>query len=373
MISRQLAKQGKIDQVLLTIIIVLVLGGILAVSSASVALSYEQFGSNFKYMTSHVIYVALGLVAMTATSMIDYRIWRKLAYPLLLVTLFLLLIVLIPGIGREIYGARAWIYLGPIHFQPSELVKFTFLIYLAAWFERQGEGIRHWQNGFLPFLTITGLITALMMLQNDLGSLMIIFAIVATMFFAAGSSVSQILFSLAGLLALVGIFVSTKDYRLQRVLTFLEPYKDCADTGYQICQSLLGIGVGGWWGLGFGQSKQRFLYLKQAYTDSIFVIMAEELGFIRVSLVVALYTVIGYRGYKIAERAPDMFGRLVAVGITSWIVFQSFVHIGGNLSLIPLTGLTLPFISSGGTSIISTLAAVGVLLNISKQIRPAKD
>lgn len=361
---------GKIDYTLFIIIIMLVLVGILAVSSSSVVLSFERFGDNFHYLKNQAVFSLLGLLAMAATSMIDYRYWKKMAYPLLLVTLILLLAVLVPGIGRELGGARAWIYIGPLNFQPAELVKITFLLYLAAWLERQGEGIRHWQSGFVPFLTILGVLTVLIMAQPDLGTLTIVFAIAAAMFFAAGSSLTQIAVSAAGAMGMVWTLVQIAPYRLQRFLTFLDPQKDCLGSGYQICQSLLGIGTGGMFGVGFGQSKQKYLYLPQAHTDSIFVIIAEELGFLRTSFIILLFAIIGWRGYVIAQKAPDMFGRLVAVGITSWIIFQAFVNISANLSLIPLTGVTLPFISAGGTSTLVTLAAVGILLNISKQVRP---
>ncbi len=360
-------RQGdKIDYTILVVVIALVLIGVLAVSSASVVLSFERFGNNFHYLKSQLVFVALGLLAMVGTTMIDYRYWRKIAYTLMLITIGLLVAVFIPGIGRELGGARAWIYIGPINFQPAEFVKLTFLLYLAAWLERQGEGIRHLQSGFLPFLMMMATVAILIMLQPDLGTLTIIFAIAAAMFFAAGSSFEQIAISSLGVVAFVVLLIKIAPYRLQRFLTFLKPGQDCLGAGYQICQSLLGIGTGGWWGLGFGQSKQKYLYLPQAHTDSIFVIMVEELGFIRATAIVLLYLVVVLRGYRIAQNAPDMFGRLVAVGITSWILFQTFVNIGAALSMLPLTGVTLPFISAGGSSIIVTLAAVGILLNISK-------
>lgn len=363
---------GKIDVTILLIVIGLVLFGLLAVSSASVVLSFDRYGHNFYYLCNQLIFAVIGLVAMAVTSAIDYRYWRKVAYPLMIVTIVLLVAVLIPGIGRELGGAKAWIYIGPFNFQPAELVKLTFLLYLAAWLERQGEGIRRWQSGFMPFLTILGTVALLIMFQPDLGTLTIIVAIAAAMFFAAGSSYSQIGIGAAAMVGVIMLLIKIAPYRLQRFLTFLEPEKDCLNHGYQICQSLLGIGTGGLWGVGFGQSKQKYLYLPQAHTDSIFVIMAEELGFLRVTLIIILFAIIGWKGYQIAERAPDLFGRLVAVGITSWIIFQTFVNIGANLSLIPLTGVTLPFISSGGSSLIVTLAAVGVLLNMSKTLsRPS--
>ncbi len=360
---------GKIDFTILLAVLVLLVIGLLAISSASVVLSYERFNNNFHYLTSQLIFIAIGLVAMVITSIVDYRYWRKIAYPLMLVTIGLLIAVFLPGLGQELGGARAWIYLGPIHFQPAEFVKLTFLLYLAAWLERQGAGVRQWQSGFAPFLIMVGVVAGLIMLQPDLGTLTVIFAIAAAMFFTAGSSLTQIGVSALGVLGLIMLLIRMAPYRFQRFLTFLKPGEDCLNAGYQICQSLLGIGTGGLWGLGFGQSKQKYLYLPQPHTDSIFVIMVEELGFIRSSAILLLFVLIGFRGYKIAQAAPDMFGRLVATGITSWILFQTFVNIGAALSLVPLTGLTLPFISAGGSSMIITLAAVGVLLNISKQAK----
>lgn len=360
---------GSIDYIILLAVFVLIVVGLLAVSSASVVLSFDRFGNNFYYLKNQLIFTVIGLVAMMITTMVDYRIWRKYAYQLMLLTIGLLVLVFIPGIGQELGGARAWVYLGPIHFQPAEFVKLTFLLYLAAWLESQGEGIRKMSSGFGPFLTILGVVAALIMLQPDLGTLTVIVAIAAAMFFAAGSSFAQIGLSAVGVLAVLALMVKVAPYRMQRFLTFLKPGEDCLGAGYQICQSLLGIGTGGWWGVGFGQSRQKYLYLPQAHTDSIFVIMAEELGFLRMLAVILLYGVIGVRGYAIAQKAPDMFGRLVAVGVTSWIIFQTFINIGAALSIVPLTGLTLPFISAGGSSMIVTLAGVGVLLNISKQTK----
>lgn len=360
---------GAIDYPILLTVVILVVVGLLAVSSASVVISFERFGNNFFYLKKQLLFTLIGLVTMGLTSMIDYRYWRKMAYPLMLVTIGLLLAVFIPGIGKELGGARAWVFIGPINFQPAEFVKLTFLLYLAAWLERQGEGIRHFQRGFIPFLTMLAVVAFLVMMQPDLGTLTIIFAIAAAMFFAAGSSFTQIALSGAGIVGLFWLLIKIAPYRLQRFATFLNPDKDCLGSGYQICQSLLGIGTGGLFGLGFGQSKQKYLYLPQAPTDSIFVIMAEELGFLRTLVVIILFSFLGLRGYQIAQKAPDMFGRLVAIGITSWLLFQTFVNIGAALSLLPLTGVTLPFISYGGSSMAITLAAVGVLLNISKQVK----
>jgi cell division protein FtsW len=366
---KRTSTNGKIDHWILLAVVVLVLIGLLSVSSASAVISYERFGNNFEYLKKQLIVTIMGLVAMGITAMIDYRYWRKIAYPLMILTIVLLLAVFLPGIGREIGGARAWIFIGPINFQPAELVKLTFLLYLAAWLERQGEGIRNFQSGFAPFAIIMGIVAGLVMMQPDLGTLTIIVAISAAMFFAAGASFSQIGVSLIGVSAIFAMLVKIAPYRLQRFLTFLDPAKDCLGAGYQICQSLLGIGSGGWFGLGFGQSKQKYLYLPEAYTDSIFAIMTEELGFLRMLPVLMLYGILGWRGYKVAQHAPDMFGRLVAVGITTWLVFQSIINIGAAVSILPLTGVTLPFISYGGTSMLVTLAAVGVLLNVSKHTK----
>lgn len=363
------SRYGKIDHWILLAVVILVVVGLLAVSSASVVISYERFGNNFIYLKKQLIATGIGLVAMAITAMIDYRFWRKYAFQLMVATIILLLAVFLPGIGREIGGARAWVFIGPINFQPAEFVKLTFLLYLAAWLERQGEGIRHFQSGFVPFLVIMATIAFLIMMQPDLGTLTIIVAIAAGMFFTAGSSIGQIGIGLVGIAGVFYVMVKAAPYRLQRFLTFLNPEQDCLGAGYQICQSLLGIGTGGLLGLGFGQSKQKYLYLPEAYTDSIFVIMAEELGFLRVTIILALFAIIGWRGYLVAQKAPDMFGRLVAVGITTWLIFQTVINIGAALSIMPLTGVTLPFISYGGTSMMITLAAAGVLLNISKQAR----
>ncbi len=362
----RITARPRIDMGVAMTVFALVVIGILSVSSASVVLSFERYGHEFYYLRSQVIYAVIGLVTMGVVSMIDYRLYRQYAYPLLIATIALLILVFMPGIGRELGGARAWIYLGPINFQPAEIAKLTLTLYLAAWFESQGANVARWRAGFLPFLTLIGLVATLLILQPDLGTLTIIVAIAAAMFFAAGAAWTQIVLGAVGAVAVLMAMIRIAPYRLARLTTFLDPTPDCQAEGYQICQSLLGIGSGGWLGLGFGQSRQKFLYLPQAHTDSIFVIMTEELGFLRVSLILLAFLFLAWRGLAIARRAPDLFGRLIATGITIWIVFETFVNVGAALNLLPVTGVTLPFISGGGTSLVVTLAAIGVLLNISK-------
>jgi cell division protein FtsW len=303
---------------------------------------------------------------MFTTYSIDYRFWKKNSFWMLIITLLLLILVFVPGIGRAAGGAHRWIVIGGSWFQPSELIKLTFLIYLSAWLENRDEKIKSFWFGFIPFTFLILLIGALIMLQPDLGTTSILVLSAVTVFFVAGANPSHLVFGAGGLLVLLTILIKASPYRQQRLLVFLNPSVDSQGAAYHINQALLAIGAGGLWGLGFGQSKQKYLYLPEAHTDSIFAIIAEELGFIRSSLVVAGYLLIGYLGFRIARNAPDRFARFLAVGITSWIVFQAFINIAAMLNLLPLTGVPLPFVSYGGSSLIILLAGVGIMLNISK-------
>ena len=315
------------------------------------------------FLVKQLKFVGIGIVAWIIFQSIDYRFWQQKTTFFFWMTLVLLLLPLLP-FGHGGAGSR-WVDLKIVSFQPSEISKLTLILYLAGWFASKKENLLEIKKAFIPFLAISFAIAFLMLVQKDLGTLSIIVAICASMVFIAGAPAYQLLSGggLAGVLLWIAIKI--EPYRMQRFLTFLNP-EDPSGAGYHIKNALIAIGSGGLWGLGFGQSKQKYLYLPESHTDSIFAIISEELGLIRAGLVIVVFGFIAIRGYKIASRSPDTFGRLVAVGITTWLTFQMIVNIGAMLSVLPLTGVPLPFVSYGGSSLVILLSAVGILVNISK-------
>lgn len=353
--------------ILLGIIIVF---GLIILTSASSPEGYEKFNDPYYYLKHQLIYgVLIGAVVFFIMSKIDYHYWRKWAFPLVLVSIILLLLVLVPGIGYKFLGARRWINLGGVFFQPSELVKLTFLIYLSTWLEKR-EKISDVAYGLTPFLTMLGfLILVIAGVQKDLGTMIIIGLIALSVYFVAGAPRKHLIW--IGLAGVAGFFLLVKvfPHRVNRLMVFLNPELDPQGIGYHINQALLAIGSGGFFGLGLGHSRQKFQYLPEASGDSIFAIIAEELGFVFTLGLILLFLFLVREGFKIARRASDDFGKFLAVGITTWIAFQAFINIASMLGLVPLTGIPLPFISYGGTSLVTLLAASGILVNISKQTR----
>lgn len=366
-------KAGKKPDFLFAIIVfLLVFFGIVMISSSSVVISMERFGHNYYYVGRQIVSLLFGLVAMFFAYNLDYRFWHKHSFWLMVITLGFLILVFIPGLGQEVSGAHRWIGIGNWWFQPSEVVKLAFIIYLAAWLDKRGEKVRSFWQGFVPFSFLILVIGALIMLQPDLGTMSVIIFSAAVMFFVAGADLVHFIFGAGSMAVLLAILIKAAPYRLQRLLVFLNPAADTQGAAYHINQALIAVGSGGLWGLGFGQSKQKYLYLPQVQTDSIFAIIAEEMGFIRSWLVLATFIVLAYLGYRIAKNAPDNFSRLLATGITTWILIQALINIGAMLNVLPLTGVPLPFISYGGSSLIVLLTGVGIMLNISKHTKEAK-
>jgi cell division protein FtsW len=349
---------------LVVLVGVLVVIGLVMVLSASSVQSQREFGSTWSYFVRQCMWTAIGLVALRIVSRIDYRFWRRLI-PLLLVASFaLLLLVLVPGIGLRVNGARSWLGAGPIRVQPAELVKLALLLFCADLLARRHDRMDDFRLTVVPILTVVGATVFLMMLQPDLGSTMVMGAIVFSLLFVGGVPLGRLLgvFSVGSAGAMV--LALGKTYRRNRLLAFLDPSKDPANTGYQINQSLMGVASGHWFGAGLGESRAKWGFLPNAHTDFIFAIIAEELGLVGALLVVALFVALAVVGTRIALHAPDRFGMLVAAGVTAWILAQAFVNIGGVVGILPITGLTLPFVSFGGTSLVVTMAATGLLLNI---------
>lgn len=347
----------------------LLIFGFIMLASATSALAYNKFnGDSYFFVKNQGIYALLGIVGLWVMAKIDYHYWRRWAWFLWIVSVVLLIAVFIPGVGEVRNSARSWISVGSLSFQPVEFVKLFFIIYLATWLsEKPLTKIRDWYEGLLPFFFNAGVIAVLLILQPDFGS-MIMFALIAvTIFVIGGASGKQI--AAMGVIALAGIplLFFSASYRLARFTAFLNPEADPTGTGYHLYQALIAIGSGGIFGRGFGNSVQKFYYLPEVAGDSIFAVIAEELGFVFVVILILLFFFLFQRGLKTASYAPDVYGKLLAVGISSWIMWQTFLNIGAIIGILPLTGLPLPFISQGGTSLVALLAGVGILYSISKQ------
>ncbi len=359
-------KRNAPDFVLFLTVLSLLSIGVVMVFSASEYSTLIRYNDSFYFFKRQVSWALLGLGAMFIT--MNYNYWRlkQYALPFLIVAFIALVMVLIPGIGQEVNGARRWIGIGPIPFAPAELVKLSVIIFTAYGLSRQKDRVKYFSRGVLPYLLILMLTSALIICQPDLGTAVSLAGIILVMIFAAGARLAHLgSICLAGLIA-VGLAIYLEPYRMRRFLAFLDPWADPQDTGFHIIQGLYAIGSGGLFGLGLGQSKQKFLYLPENHTDFIFAITAEELGFIGASLVIMLFILFVWRGLKIAVTSQDPFASLLATGITAWVGVQAIINIGVVTGSLPVTGIPLPFLSYGGTSLLITMAGVGILFNISK-------
>ncbi len=341
--------------------------GLVIIANPSIVLSQENFKESYYFLKHQGLNVLLGLIFFFIAQRIYYKHWQKFAFFLLISSIALLILVFIPGLGYGSGQARRWIILGPFSFQPFELVKLTFIFYLAALLSKKGRNNQQIiKESLIPFLVTAGIITFLILSQPDFSALIILIAIALTIYFLAGMNISYLL-AFAGL-ALVGFLVLIKmaAYRMNRLIVYLHPEMDPRGIGYQINQALLAIGSGGLFGLGLGHSIQKWRYLPEPIGDSVFAIIAEELGLIGAAFLVALFVLLAWRGLKIARQAPDRFGLLLAGGITGWLFFQAFINVAAISGLVPLTGLPLPLISYGGSAMVVSLTALGVLVNVSK-------
>ena len=366
---KQLQKHAG-DHLLLLAIAGITLFGWLMLASASSVLAQRYFNDAFYFVKHQMLYGGLiGFSLFLLGYFVPYRYWRKLAFPAIALALFLLILVFVPGLQVSSGGASRWIGIGPITLQPSEVAKLAFVLYLAALLEKKGEDVKDFKKSVIPFLIILAIIGTLIMMQPDMGTLLLITLVAASMIFVAGFKLRHLMIIGLGSLAVFGLFLNTARYRLERIMVYLHPELDPQGIGYQINQALLAVGTGGLWGLGFGRSRQKYYYLPEPAGDAIFAVIAEEFGLVRSVLVILVFALIGWRGWQIARQAPDVFGRLLATGITAWILLQAFINIGSILAITPLTGIPLPFISYGGSALATLLFASGVLLNISQYSR----
>lgn len=367
-------RANKPDYILLATVGSLVALGLVMVYSASFVEAFTITGNQYYYLIRQMIGAAVGTAGLLVATRISYTFWRRFSVHLMAGALFLLFLVLIlPSGFTTVNGSRSWIrfgegVLGLVSVQPAELAKFAIIIYFADWLSRRSEKVGNVTYGLIPFGVMLGLVCGLVMLQPDLGTAMVIVMIGGIIYFAAGANVLHV----GGALGLAGLsywfLVNVIGRDNGRIRAFHDPYAYYDSFGFQPVHAIYAFGSGGLFGQGLGQGRQKFNWLPQAHTDTIFAIVGEEMGFIGTVAVMVAFAVIAYRGYRIAGRAPNPFAALVAVGITSWICFQALVNIAVATSMIPFTGLTLPFLSYGGTSLYTFMIAVGVLLNISKHM-----
>jgi cell division protein FtsW len=354
------------DKKLIYAFFVLIVFGLIMLASSSAFLAYTKFENSYAFLQKQVIAVIIGLVLYYIASKTNYLKLRKNAIYFLIGSLLLLSLVFIPGLAAGHGSARSWIIVFGQSLQPAEFVKLSFLIYLAAWMEARYKMMRTLSQGLIPFGIILAIVSILMFLQPDLGTWSIIALSSMLVYFVGGANKKHIIFILIiGVLAVYSLVTYT-DYEKDRFACLKDPSFDTQKECYQINQSLIAVGSGGMWGQGLTESRQKYSYLPEVSGDAIFPIISEEIGFIFSSFLILLYVYIFYRGWLIALKAKDIFGRLLAVGIVGWIFFQTFLNIGGMLNLIPMTGVPLPFISAGGSAMLAGLIAVGILVNISR-------
>ena len=355
--------------VLITAMIILTLLGVVMVLSASSVNDLRIFGDTWHHLKRQVLWLFFGVISMAVTIRIDYRKIRKFSIPFLLLSLTLCGLVLLPSIGITANGSARWIGIGSFTFQPSEFLKIAIVIYLADLFSGSKKKTSVTITSLKKFLLVLGTAVALLMLEPDLGTTAIIAAISLTILFFSGFRVRNLL--LMGISGIALLFAASysSGYRRKRLLGVLDPWQDPTGTGWQALQSAVAISQGGVSGLGLGESRAKWGFLPFSHTDFIFAIVAEELGFIGACLVILAFLSIGLAGLTAAFKAPDNFGQLLAAGITAWISIQAFVNLGAVLGMLPITGVPLPFVSSGGSSLVVTMAAFGILLNVARQTR----
>ncbi|HHT42594.1 MAG TPA: putative lipid II flippase FtsW [Firmicutes bacterium] len=358
-------KGGKPDLVLFLAVITLVSLGLIMVFSASSVMGLADAGNPYYYVQRQTILAVVGLVLLFILMKVDYHVFKPLALPGLVVSFALLILVLFIGTGAG--SASRWIRIMGFNLQPSELAKLVMVNFTAVYLANKRDKARKFFSGLLPILVITALQFVLIMLEPDFGTGVALVFSVLVVLFAGGVHLGQLVG--VGLLSVpvLAYLLTMKEYRVKRLFAFLDPWADPTDTGWNVIQSLLAIGSGGLFGLGLGRSRQKFSYLPEHHTDFIFAILCEELGFLGGVSVIALFFVLAWRGLRIAMKAPDLYGTLLAIGITSMIAFQALINIGVVTGSLPVTGIPLPFISHGGSSLLVSLAGIGVLLNISRQ------
>jgi len=357
------------DQIILLMTVALTCFGVVMVYSASSVMAAKNFNDSFYFLKRQGLFSILGFAMMAFAMRIDYQQWRRLAVPILLGCLVLLLLVFVPGIGGTAKGASRWLRFPGFNFQPSELAKMALIIYMAYSLDKKQEKLKVFATGFLPYMVVLAIMIAILLMQHDLGASLTLGVVALTMLFLAGSRPRYIVGMFVMALPFLYYAIATKSYRLARIKVFLDPWQDPTNSGFQIIQSWLAFGIGGIFGQGLGEGKQKLFYLPEAHTDFILSVVGEELGFIGVFIIAAMFFLLVQRSFRVALQAEDDFGRFLAFGIAVLLGIEGFVNMGVVTGLLPTKGLALPFISYGGSSLIVTLFAVGLLLNVSSRVR----
>ncbi|GAB4535478.1 MAG: putative lipid II flippase FtsW [Anaerolineae bacterium] len=359
----------KYDYLLIIVIAALLIVGLMMVYSATFALGYQLYGQPTYFFIRQALWMGLGLIAMIITALVEYHTWRKWSIPIMAGALLLLGLVLV--IGSDRFGGQRWLLGGSV--QPGELAKLAVVIYIADWLSSKGMRIRQVTYGLIPFAILLGFVTGLIMLQPDFSTAMLIAITAVAMFFIAGGDLWQMIASgvLGG--ATFTLLITRSEYRLARIASFLNPMGDQLGSNYQVRQILIALGSGGVTGLGLGASRQKFGYIPASHTDGIFAILGEELGLVGCLVVIALFALLAYRGFRIAIAAPDAFGTVLAAGVTCSLIFQALINIAVVTATAPFTGIPLPFISFGGSSLVISMTGVGLLLAISRGTLPEEE
>ncbi len=357
---------GKVDKgVLFSVIFLTVIGALMILSASSIR-ALQNYGDLYYFFRRQLIFIVTGLIFMFIFSHINYRNYLYHSRKLILLSLGMLVVVLIPAFGISIHGSRRWLNFGFFNFQPSEFTKLAVVIYISSFIYRKKTQIKSFSQGILPPMIVVSAMFFLISQQPDMGTAVTLFIVAILLLIIGGVKISHLfIIGMPGSTLLI-YYITSASYRMNRILTFLDPWRDPRGAGYHIIQSLLALGSGGITGVGPGGSRQKFLYLPEPGTDFIFAIIGEELGLIGAAGVVLLFAYLTYSGIKISINAPDIFGSMLAAGLTLMIIIQVFINIGAVTALLPVTGITLPFISYGGSSLLIMMISTGILLNISR-------
>jgi len=363
-----LRKKPQVDCFLLIVVSLLCIIGVLAIFSAGAPFGYiDDNAPPYGWAMNQLKWLGLGVLFLFFASRLNYHFYKRFDRIIILFVILSLLLVFVPKLGRQIRGVHRWITFGSFQIQPSELAKLGIIIYLSCSLVRKKDRIISFIGGFLPYLIIISLIFLLVMIEPDLGSALIIAGVGFVLIYAGGAKISHMLYVAALGILPVYFSISKIGYRKNRIIAFLNPESDPLGIGFQPLHLKMSIGAGGLWGMGPGKGNEKLFYLPTPHTDSIFAVIGEEFGFIGTSLIVLLFLIFTWRGLKIAKRAPDELGKLLAIGLTCLISGQALINMGVATVILPTTGSALPFISYGGSSLLTSLVAIGILLNISKQ------
>ena len=354
------------DRTVLIVTYLLTLIGLIIMFSASGVMAETRYGDSTFFLKRQSLWLVSGLVALHWVAQRDYNVWKTLTPYGLVLTFALLVLVLLPFLGTQVNGARRWFRLAGFSIQPGEIAKLAVVLYLASFLVRKEQDLAMFTRGVLAPMAVVGLFAGLLLLEPDMGTAVVLTLVLFGLLFLGGARLPHLLVLGLVLLAAAYMLIMQSDYRRRRLLNFLDPWKDSADTGFQLTQSFVALGNGGWFGVGLGEGRQKLFFLPEAHTDFVLALVGEELGFLGTGLLIALFAILIVKGFKIAGQAPDAFGRHLACGITLLVGIQVLINMSVVSGLLPTKGLTLPFVSYGGSSLIVSLVAMGILLSISR-------